>query len=111
MKSARLAVLIAGLGAICMSPEPGAAGGGPTTTPQGATSGAKAMTAADAAKQVKRPVTTREKAGTDGEGKAVYKDVTKHVAVAASEVLDFKDYGSHVVVVTKDGKKFSSAEE
>jgi hypothetical protein len=31
------------------------------------------------------------------------------VPVHAEEVLDWKDYGSHVVVVTKDGQKFSSA--
>ena len=30
---------------------------------------------------------------------------TKQVAVKADEVLDFKDHGDHVVVVTVDGKK------
>ncbi|GAP38778.1 hypothetical protein ISF6_5331 [Piscinibacter sakaiensis] len=29
--------------------------------------------------------------------------------VGAEEVLSFRDYGSHVVVVTVDGQKFSSA--
>lgn len=57
---------------------------------------AKELTAADAAKLVKRPV-------ADKDGK------TKLVPVAADEVLSFKDYGTHVVVVTTDGQKFSSA--
>jgi hypothetical protein len=60
----------------------------------------KAMTAAEAAKQVKRPVTEL----VDGKPK------TRQVAVKADEVLSFKDYGSFVVVVTKDGQKFSSAD-
>lgn len=34
---------------------------------------------------------------------------TKEVAIKAAEVLAFKDYGTHVVVVTVDAK-FSSAE-
>lgn len=65
----------------------------------------KQMTAADAARAVKRTVV--ETVEKDGEKKLV----TKKVAVAASEVLAFKDYGSHVVVVTKDGQKLSSADE
>lgn len=63
--------------------------------------GAKAMTAARAAGLVKRPVTEK-----DAEGNLV----TKLAKVGADEVLSFKDYGTHVVVVTKDGQKFSSAE-
>lgn len=69
---------------------------------------AKEMSVAEAAKRVKRlvveTVTTKDREGND-----VTKDVTKRVAVEASEVLAFRDYGSHVVVVTKDGKKLSSA--
>lgn len=61
---------------------------------------AKAMTAADAAKRVKRTVEVKEG------GKAV----VKTLPVKAEEVLDFKDYGTHVVVVTVDGQKLSSAE-
>jgi DNA-binding LytR/AlgR family response regulator len=59
------------------------------------------MTAAEAAKKVRRTVTFAE-------GKATK---TKLVPVAANEVLSFKDYGTHVVVVTKDGQKFSSQAE
>lgn len=59
----------------------------------------KEMTAADAAKAVKRTVQVK-----DGD-----KLVTKQVAVKEGEVLSFRDYGSHVVVVTTDGCKLSSA--
>ncbi|MBS0414352.1 MAG: hypothetical protein JSR68_08265 [Proteobacteria bacterium] len=31
----------------------------------------------------------------------------KRVGVRAELVLDFRDYGSHVVVVTRDGRKLS----
>lgn len=56
----------------------------------------KAMTAAQAAKAVRRPVV-----GKDGK--------VSLAAVKADEVLAFRDYGTHVVVVTVDGQKFSSA--
>lgn len=62
------------------------------------------MTAADAAKLVKRPVL---KVSRREDGSTVEK--TELVPVAAKEVLSFRDYGSHVVVVTTDGQKFSSA--
>lgn len=68
----------------------------PNTTPE-----AKAMTAAQAAKAVRRPVTQKAKDG------AV---TTSFVPVKADEVFAFKDYGTHVVVVTVDGQKFSSAD-
>jgi hypothetical protein len=76
---------------------------------------AKAMTAADAAKLVKRKLTERKPVMKGGEqardkdGTLLFEDVTREVAIGAGEVLAFKDYGTHVVVVTKDGKKFSSA--
>jgi hypothetical protein len=76
---------------------------------------AKAMTAADAARLVKRKLVTRKPVTKDGEqvrdkdGTAQFEEVTREVPIAVSEVLAFKDYGTHVVVVTKDGKKFSSA--
>lgn len=60
------------------------------------------MTAAEAAKRVKRPVVEKQK---DGEL------VTKYVPVAASEVLAFKDYGTYVNVVTTDGQKFTDRAE
>ena len=70
----------------------------------------KKLTAAEAAKQVRRPV-TKLVDGRDKDGNAAKVPKTEYVSVAASEVLSFKDYGSHVVVVTKDGQKFSSANE
>jgi len=60
----------------------------------------KNLTAADAAKLVKREVVVP----ADKEGG---KPTTKKVAIEANEVLDFKDYGDYVVVVTKDGQKFT----
>lgn len=60
---------------------------------------AKAMTAADAAKRVKRVVEVKEGG----------KLVAKALPVKPDEVLDFRDYGTHVVVVTTDGQKLSSA--
>ncbi|MBO1249382.1 hypothetical protein J1777_05955 [Comamonas denitrificans] len=35
-------------------------------------------------------------------------DAAKRVKCPARAVLDFKDYGTHVVVVTKAGQKLSS---
>jgi hypothetical protein len=76
---------------------------------------AKAMTAADAARLVKRKLVERKPVMKGGEqvrdkdGTAQFEEVTREVTIGASEVLAFKDYGTHVVVVTKDGKKFSSA--
>jgi hypothetical protein len=76
----------------------------------------KAMTVAEAARSVKRKIVERKpviKGGEqarDKDGALVFEEVTREVAIAANEVLSFKDYGTHVVVVTKDGKKFSSAE-
>lgn len=75
----------------------------------------KEMTAAEAAKAVRRPVT---KAVTDKEGNPVkdkdgnVETKTEHVEVKASEVLSFKAYDDgKVVVVTKDGKKLSNRDE
>jgi membrane protein implicated in regulation of membrane protease activity len=55
------------------------------------------MTAAEAAKLVSRDV------GKDGKpnGEIARKPVR------ADEVLDFRDYGDHVVVVTVDGQKLT----
>lgn len=58
----------------------------------------KALTAADAAKLVKRTVVVPGKKGEE--------PTTKEVDVKASEVLDFRDLGDRVVVVTNDGQKF-----
>lgn len=55
-----------------------------TKTPPEANSKARELTAADAAKRVK---------------------------CAVADVLAFRDYGTHVVVVTMDGRKLSSQGE
>lgn len=81
-------------------------------TPPAAGAGAtKELTAAEAAKRVMRTVTERVKTGKDAQGADTFKDVTKKMPIAASEVFAFKDYGTHVVVVTRDGQKFSSKDE
>ena len=59
----------------------------------------KELTAADAARRVKRVVTTADKEG---------KTTTRELSVKADEVLSFRDYGTHVVVVTTDGQKLTS---
>lgn len=58
------------------------------------------MSAADAAKLVKRRIVI-----TDGGAEKV-----SFKPISAKEVMAFRDYGTHVVVVTTDGQKFSSAE-
>ena len=68
--------------------------------------GTKKMTAAEAAKRVKRTVTELVE-GKDG----AKVPRAKKVAVEASEVLSFRDYGTHVVVVTTDGQKLTDADE
>jgi hypothetical protein len=60
---------------------------------------AAAMTAAEAAGRVQRVVDVREGALL----------VRKELPVEPDEVLAFRDYGTHVVVVTTDGRKLSSA--
>jgi vacuolar-type H+-ATPase subunit B/Vma2 len=65
---------------------------------------AKEMTKGDAAKRVRRTVTEY----VDGKDGAKVPR-TARVAIDAKEVLAFKDHGTHVVVVTTDGQKFSDA--
>ena len=60
----------------------------------------QAMSAADAAKLVKRRIVIAD----GGAEKVTFKPIS------AKEVQAFRDYGTHVVVVTTDGQKFSSAE-
>lgn len=70
---------------------------------------AKALSAAEAAARVRRLVTEQvEVKGEDGQPVTVER--VKRVKVSAAEVLDFRDYGTHVVVVTRDGQKLSSAD-
>ena len=66
----------------------------------------KKMTAAEAAKRVKRTVTELVE-GKDG----AKVPRARKVAVEAPEVLSFRDYGTHVVVVTTDGQKLTDADE
>ena len=68
------------------------------------------LTFAEAAKRVQRKVVEL----VDGKGddaKAAKVPREKRVAVKAEEILAFKDYGTHVVVVTKDGQKLTSSGE
>ncbi|MGP3505832.1 hypothetical protein FRC97_19080 [Paracidovorax citrulli] len=65
------------------------------------------LTSAEAAKRVQRKVVERVEAkGEDGKPVAQVRE--KRVAVKADEVLSFRDYGTYVVVVTRDGQKLSS---
>ena len=68
---------------------------------------AKQLTAALAAKCVQRTVT--ELVDSTKDGKTIKVPKAKQVAVAEDEVLSFKDYGTHVVVVTTDGQKLTGA--
>lgn len=63
----------------------------------------KELTAADAAKLVKRIVLVKKEKKSDKEPDQF---VEKEVPVEAKEVLDFKDLGDRVCVVTVDGQKF-----
>lgn len=69
----------------------------------------KQLMAAEAAKRVKRTVIELvDGKGEDGkgeDGKPAKVARAKDVAVDAREVLSFADYGTHVVVVTRDGQK------
>jgi len=60
----------------------------------------KEMTAAEAAKLVVREVPVLDKETGQPTGK------TRQVPVKPSDVFAYRDYGDHVVVVTKDGHKF-----
>lgn len=64
---------------------------------------AKPLTAADAAKLVKRTVLVKKEKKSD---KDEDEYIQKEVPVEAIEVLDFKDLGDRVCVVTIDGQKF-----
>jgi hypothetical protein len=71
----------------------------------------KDLTATEAAKRVKRAIVETVADGKDAEGNPITKQVMRYVPIAADEVLAYRDYRSHVVVVTKDGRKFSSADQ
>lgn len=57
----------------------------------------KPLTKAEASKLIKRTVAVVKDGKTTGD--------TKDVAVKTVEVLSFKEYPDHVVVVTNDGQK------
>lgn len=61
----------------------------------------KELTAADVVKVVKRRTLIEDKGASRVETSPL----------KANEVLSFKDYGTHIVVVTNDGQKFSNADE
>lgn len=71
---------------------------------------AKAMTAAEAASKVRRTVVEVTE-GKDRQGNPTRSERLREVRVEAAEVLAHADLGTHVVVVTKDGQKLSSAED
>lgn len=79
------------------------------TNPDAAKKDTKApeLTAAKAASMVTRPVPK-----TDKDGKAVLDEygvqVIVQAKIRADEVLGFRDHGTHVTVVTVDGRKFRS---
>lgn len=58
------------------------------------------MTAAEAVKRVKRTVTYSDKGATR----------TAEMPIREDEVLSVKDHGTHIVVVTTDGQKFTNAD-
>ena len=60
------------------------------------------MTKAEAAKLVRRVV---QEVGKDKQ------TVSKEVPVTEAEVLSFKNYGEHVIVVTTDGRKLRGAKK
>ena len=81
----------------------------PAPTKQDAADKAKSQeqTFAEAAKRVQRKVV--EFADVKGEdGKPAKAPREKRIPVKADEVLAVRDYGTHVVVVTRDGQKLSS---
>ncbi|MFT4243553.1 MAG: hypothetical protein QM569_14870 [Acidovorax sp.] len=79
----------------------------PNLPPENDKGKSKELTTAEAAKRVQRQVieVVDEK---DGAGKPGKVERVKRVPVKADEVLSFRDYGTHVVVVTTDGQKLSS---
>ncbi len=62
------------------------------------------------AKLVKRTVVSTTKLAAK-DGQPAREEIrTQRVPIKASEVVAHKDYGSYVVVVTRDGQKFDSRE-
>ncbi|CAN5438887.1 hypothetical protein BH10PSE18_BH10PSE18_19000 [soil metagenome] len=70
----------------------------------------KQFTAADAVKKVRRTIIETEKR-KDREGNEIQVSRPRKVAIDPTEVMSCKDYGTHIVVVTSDGQKFTNAED
>lgn len=82
----------------------------PKNPPKADKAESRELTFAEAAKLVQRKVVELVD-GKGEDGKPVKQRREKRVPVKADEVLSFRDYGTHVVVVTRDGQKLSSADE
>ena len=80
----------------------------PQNPPEADKGKSRELTFAEAAKRVQRTVVELVD-GKGEEGKAAKVPREKRVAVKADEVLAFKDYGTHVVVVTRDGQKLTGS--
>lgn len=75
----------------------------PPATPADSAGESRQLTAAEVAKKVRRTVIEL----VDGkDGDKVSKP--KRVAVDPAELLSWRDYGTHIVAVTRDGQKLSS---
>lgn len=84
--------------------EPERAKAGASANASAPESSAQPLTAAAAAKRVQRTITEYVN-GKDEAGQPARMARQKQVPVEASEVLSYRDYGTHVVVVTIDGQK------
>lgn len=81
----------------------------PKNPPETDKAKSRELTSAEAAKLVQRKVVELvDGKGADNKPAKVPRE--RRVAVKADEVLSFRDYDTHVVVVTRDGQKFSSAD-
>lgn len=81
----------------------------PKNPPEADKAKSRELTFAEAAKLVQRKVVELvDGKGADNKPAKVPRE--KRVPVKADEVLSFRDYDTHVVVVTRDGQKFSSAD-
>lgn len=79
----------------------------PPAPPAASAADSPQLTADQVAKKLRRTVIElADGKGPDGQPAKVPKP--KRVAVDAAELLSFRDYGTHVVAVTRDGQKLSS---
>ncbi len=82
----------------------------PKNPPETDKAKSRELTSAEAAKLVQREVVELVD-GKSADNKPAKVPREKRVPVKADEVLSFRDYGTHVVVVTRDGQKLSSVDE